>query len=214
MTKNTLSLALLLSIPVAVAACKDPAKDTSKAQVSAPADPSVAAQKPVGGVEHVFSGTGSKVGFVGSKVTGSHEGSFGTFTGTISLADKDPEKSQVTVEIDTTSVTTDKEQLTGHLKGPDFFDTAKYPKAKFVSTSVKKGGDKGASHTVTGNLDLHGVTKQISFPATVTIGDGKVDVDAEFAINRKDFGIEYKGKANDLIRDDVVMKLSIRATKK
>ncbi len=212
MKQTAFSLALLASL--SIAACKDPAKDTSKAQVSAPADPSVAAQKPAGGVEHVFSATGSKVGFVGSKVTGSHEGSFGTFTGSISLADKDPEKSQVTVEIDTTSVTTDQEKLTGHLKSPDFFDTAKYPKAKFVSTAVKKGGDKGASHTVTGNLDLHGVTKQISFPATITVGDGKVDVDAEFAINRKDFGINYKGKADDLIRDDVVMKLSIRSTKK
>lgn len=203
--------ALALSVS-SVAACKDPAKDSAKATVTAPAD-SAAVAKPAGGVDLAFSAKGSKVGFVGSKVTGSHEGSFGTFTGTVTLVDKDPEKSQVSVEIDTTSVTTDQEKLTGHLKSPDFFDTGKYPKAKFVSTAVKKGGDKGASHTVTGNLDLHGVTKQISFPATVTVGDGKVDVEAEFAINRKDFGINYKGKADDLIRDDVVMKLSIHAAK-
>ena len=208
---NRITLALLLSL--STAACKDPAKDAAKAQISAPAD-LASTQRLVGGVEHPFSATASKVAFVGSKVTGSHDGSFGTFSGSVALVDNDPERSQVSVEIDTTSVTTDQPKLTGHLKSPDFFDTATYPKAKFVSTSVKKGGDKGASHTVTGNLELHGVTKQISFPATISVGEGKVDVDADFAINRKDFGINYRGKADDLIRDEVVMKLSIRAQKK
>ena len=41
----------------------------------------------------------------------------------------------------------------------------------------------------------------------------QASVDAEFAINRRDFGLNYAGKPNDLIRDDVVIKLTIKATK-
>jgi polyisoprenoid-binding protein YceI len=66
---------------------------------------------------------------------------------------------------------------------------------------------------VTGNLELHGVTKSITFPATIKMSADAVDVDAEFAINRKDFGIVYAGKPDDLIKDDVLIKLEIRAKK-
>jgi len=70
----------------------------------------------------------------------------------------------------------------------------------------------GAQKTVTGNLDLHGVTKIITFPAEIHIADVAVTVKAEFAINRKDFNINYPGKPNDLIRDNVVIKLDLKAT--
>jgi hypothetical protein len=55
------------------------------------------------------------------------------------------------------------------------------------------------------------VTKSITFPATIRVTPGAVSVDAEFAINRKDFGLLYPGKADDLIRDDVLVKLAVRA---
>jgi polyisoprenoid-binding protein YceI len=99
------------------------------------------------------------------------------------------------------------------LKSADFFDAEKFPKATFVSTSVKPGGEKNATHTVTGNLTMHGVTKSISFPATIRLAPGSAEADAEFAINRKDFGIMYPGASDDLIRDDVLIKLTIRAKK-
>jgi polyisoprenoid-binding protein YceI len=96
---------------------------------------------------------------VGAKVTRKHDGSFQTFTGSVNLVDNDPTKSSVTTEIDVASVKTDDEKLTGHLKTPDLLDVEKFPKAKFTSTSIKAGGDKGSTHTVTGNLELHRVTK-------------------------------------------------------
>jgi polyisoprenoid-binding protein YceI len=57
------------------------------------------------------------------------------------------------------------------------------------------------------------VTKSISFPATIKINSDAVDVDTEFAINRKDFGIVYPGMPDDLIKDDVLLKLHVRAAK-
>ncbi len=60
------------------------------------------------------------------------------------------------------------------------------------------------------NFELHGVKKSITFPATIQVAPDSVSVTAEFAINRKDFGLVYAGKADDLIRDGVVIKLTIK----
>lgn len=208
--RTALGLTLGLSLLAAVG-CEDPAKNKPKAEVAAP----MTAAAPAAGAETLrFSAADSKLQFVGAKVTGQHEGSFGTFNGTVSLVGSDATKSQVTVEIDTASITADNPKLTGHLKSADFFDVEKFPKARFESTSIKAGGDKGATHTVTGNLEIRGQKKSITFPATVKVESGKASVDAEFSINRKDFGLNYPGKVDDLIRDDVVIKLSIRAAQR
>ena len=65
---------------------------------------------------------------------------------------------------------------------------------------------------MTGNLTLHGVTKSISFNPEVSITDSEVTLKAEFDIMRFDFGIVYKGQADNLIRDEVVIKLDVKAT--
>lgn len=198
-------IAFVALAALALAACEDPAKNKAKAVTTEAKTEAVSA--PAGEAkDYKFDQATSKVGWIGSKVTGKHEGSFGAFRGTVHVVDGNPEKSSVNVEIDTSSITSDQEKLTGHLKSKDFFDVENFPKATFASTSVK-------GNTVTGNLTLHGVTKQISFPATVRISGDDVNVDSEFAINRKDFGINYPGKQDDLIRDDVVIKLAIRAKK-
>ena len=132
----------------------------------------------------------------------------------VDLINNSAEQSVVSINIDTASVTTDDDQLTGHLKTADFFDVAKYPKATFVSTRIEPNTANGATHTITGNFDLHGVKKSISFPATIQVSPDSVSANAEFSINRKDFGINYPGKADDLIRDGVVIKLTIRAPRK
>ena len=203
---------------VAVTGCDDPAKGKAKATtgeaVSTTSQSAVAnGAAPQGTVKYVFDQTSSKVEFVGSKVTGKHDGGFGTFKGTVDVVDGAPEKSKVDVQIETDSITTDTEKLTGHLKSPDFFDTAKNPTATFVSTEIKKGGEKGATHTVTGNLTIKGISKSVTFPATIKVAGDSASLDAEFSINRRDFSLNYPGKPNDLIRDDVLIKLSIKAKK-
>ena len=203
-----------LAISSAVAGCDDPSKGKSKATtgeaVNTTSQQQTAAAQTV---KYAFDQSASKVTWVGSKVTGKHEGGFSAFTGTVDVADGAPEKSKVNVDIDATSLTSDTEKLTGHLKSGDFFDVAKNPKATFASTEIKKGGEKGATHTVTGNLTIKGITKSVTFPATVTVTGDAATVDAEFAINRRDFSLNYPGMPNDLIRDDVVIKLAIRAKK-
>lgn len=205
---KTRPLAFASVLLLAAVACNnDPAKGKTQASAAAPL---AAPPAPAAGTKYPFSQADSRVEFVGAKVTKKHDGSFQTFTGTVTLVDNDPTKSSVTVDIDVASIKTDEEKLTGHLKSADLLDVAKFPKANFTSTKIVAGGEKGATHTVTGNLQLHGVTKSITFPATVKTGDA-VEVDAEFAINRKDFGIVYPGMPDDLIKDDVLLKLHVRA---
>jgi len=190
--------------------CANPAANKPKASVTNAA-PETNAAKPAGAETLVISPENSKVEFVAAKVTRSHNGSFKQFNGTIDLLGNSAEQSRVTIDIDAGSVVTDEDQLTGHLKTPDFFDVAKFPKATFVSTKIEPSTTGGATHNVTGNFDLHGVKKSITFPATLQVAPDSVSVNAEFAINRKDFGIVFAGKADDLIRDGVVIKLTIKA---
>lgn len=203
-------LLMVLSGLLLVAACGNPATNKSQAVTGEAVKTSSPAA--AGGQKYLITPEHSKIEFIGSKVTGSHNGSFQKFSGEIDYTG-DPTTSRVSFTVDTNSITADDPKLTEHLKTADFFDVAKYPQAKFESTAIKAGGDKGASHTVTGNLTLHGVTKSISFPATITAAADGISVNSDFSINRKDFGINYAGAADNLIRDDVVMKLTIHAPK-
>jgi polyisoprenoid-binding protein YceI len=209
----------LLAVPalLSLAACEDPAKDAPKATVQTAKPAAVATTTPasVAGAETLaLDSSTSTVGFVGSKVTGKHEGKFEKVSGSITLAGGKAEGGKIVVDVDVSSLKTDQEKLDGHLKSPDFFDVAKFPSAKFTSTEIKAGGEKGATETVTGELELHGEKKTISFPATITVAADSVSGTAEFSINRKDFKIVYPGKPDDLIRDDVVLKLSLKAPRK
>lgn len=216
---GTLSAALFL------AACADPAANKPKATTTNSATTNTASTtqtattntaKPAAkGDALPLTAENSKVEFTGSKVTGKHDGGFKAFTGTIDLVNAKPEESSVSVDIDMNSTFSDDEKLTGHLKSADFFDVEKFPKATFTSTKIVADSAKGAgNYTVTGDFNLHGQTKSITFPAKITVTDADVAVESEFAINRKDFGIVYAGKADDLIRDDVVIKLNLKSQRK
>ena len=205
------TLTLVLTTLILLTACGDPATNKSRAVTgeAAQASPQTSA---AGAQKYLITSQNSKIEFTGSQVAGKHDGSFQKFSGEITYSGQ-PETSHVNVTIDTSSLNADDPKLTEHLKTADFFDVTKYPTATFTSTAIKPGGDKGASHTVTGNLTLHGVTKSVTFPATIAATADAVNVDASFSINRKDFNINYAGPTNNLIRDDVVLTLKIHATK-
>jgi polyisoprenoid-binding protein YceI len=217
--KRSYLAALVALLALAFVGCSDPADKVHKSAASAPATNQLAAAAPVMGKEYVIRAGDSIIGFVGSKVTGKHDGGFKNFAGTVNVADGKITGSPV-IKINMKSIWADNPKLTGHLKSSDFFDVEKFPVSTFTITSIAEvAASKNEStepspdnYTITGNLEMHGVTKSISFPAKILMTDELVTVDAEFAINRKDFNINYPGKQNDLIRDDVVLKLAIKAT--
>jgi polyisoprenoid-binding protein YceI len=203
------SMGVLLAAGAGAGCNTNPAEGKSVAKVSEPAQVTQQLGSATAANKYVFSNAASKVEFVGAKVTRKHDGAFNVFSGALDLVDGDPTKSIVTVEIATASITADDPKLTSHLKSADLLDVEKFPKATFRSTAIKAGGEGGATHTITGNLSLHGVTKSISFPAKIKVAADAVEADAEFAINRKDFGIVYPGMPDDLIKDEVLLKLKL-----
>lgn len=209
--RNYSTLVILPIVAALTYSCANPAANKPKATV-ANAAPESNSPRPIGTKTLVISPENSKVEFVAAKVTRSHQGSFKQFAGKVDLVPNSIPDSRVTIDIDTGSVVTDEPELTEHLKTADFFDVAKYPKATFVSTKIEPGNSQGPRQpfTVAGNLELHGVKKSMTFPASIQLTPESVTVNAEFAINRKDFRIVYAGKADDLIRDGVVIRLSLK----
>ena len=203
--------ALTFVVPfIAFAGCsKNPAENVPQADVSAPSAASSGAAPSAGSKSYAFGPNGSTIEFVGSKVTGSHKGGFRKFAGELQVSGGKVADAGNRVVIDTTSLWSDNERLTGHLKNPDFFGVAQHPTAIFETTSVAQST---TNFTVTGDLTLHGIKKQISFPANIKVTDESVDVSAQFFINRFDFEMKYAGKADDLIRKEVVLTLNIKAT--
>jgi polyisoprenoid-binding protein YceI len=209
----------LFSFTFLLTACEDPSANKPKALTMDASTVSTGSNSsPIltaAAVSLPITPDNSKIEFTGSKVTGSHEGGFTKFNGSVSLVNDKPEESKVNVDIETASIYANVDQLTAHLKTPDFFDVEKFPKATFSSTKIVRDADGGDNaYTVTGDFEMHGVKKSITFPATIQITPNDVSVKSEFTINRKDFGLVYAGKADDLIRDGVVIRLDIKAPKK
>jgi polyisoprenoid-binding protein YceI len=209
------SAVLMAALP-ASSGCEDPASRAPAAAVTEPATaPATASNRrsPRGEADRRvlrFSNAGSKIGFVASKVTASHAGSFDRFSGRILLGE-DLTASEIEVEIDAGSIAADQRRLTNHLRSPDFFDAARFPTASFRSTAITAGGEGGATHTVTGTLPIRDQSKAITFPATIALSNNQVTAQAEFSIDRQQWGLVYPGMPDDLIRDRVLIKLEVAA---
>lgn len=199
----------LLLLPLLVACAEDVAKDKAAATVAEP-PPAAAAPAPAAGKALAVDRARSKIGAVGAKITGKHDVNFPEFTGTVSLDGENV--TGVEFSVDLNALVADAEKLTSHLKSADFFEIEKHPTASFKAAEIKAvAGADGATHEISGDMTLRGVTKRITFPAKVTVAPGEVTGSAEFAINRQDFGIVYPGKPDDLIQDNVVLKIELVA---
>ena len=180
----------------------------------------------------------SKIEWVGTKVTGYHTGSIPLKDGDIYVKNGEVVGGNFLMNVKDMSVSGPKNvdeesnnKLLGHLKSKDFFDVEKYPEARFELTGLKpySGGAKDTAdprqeeineykvinptHTISGNLTLKDVTKNIEFPAQITVKGDVADAIAKFNINRKEWGIVYPGKPDDLIRDQIHLGIHIVAKK-
>ncbi len=224
---------LLLTAAIAVlsfSACTDaPESDaakTSDAQAAATA----------AGEAYTVDTAASKIEWIGTKVTGHHQGSLPIKSGTLNVQGGNVVSGEFVLAISGLSVTDGNDvdannKLRGHLLSPDFFDAENHPEGKFVVTGVQPfsgtvtdSSDKAQegiskyrvsdpTHTISGNLTLKGVTKNVTFPAKVTVTGNGVEALAKFNINRKDWNIVYAGKPDDLIRDNVHLGISLKANK-
>ena len=165
----------------------------------------------------------SNVGFkVKHLMVANVKGSFDKHTGIVDINDKDITKSKVEVTIDTASINTNVQKRDEHLRSADFFDVAKYPTMTFVSKTVAKAGKDRLK--VTGDLTLHGVTRQvvldvdpISKESKDPWGNIRRGTAATTTIDRKDFGLTWnKGLETGgvVVGDDITITLEIEMIRK
>ncbi|MSN25363.1 MAG: protein yceI precursor [Geobacter sp.] len=150
------------------------------------------------------------------------KGHFDKYSGTVNIDDKDITKSKVEVNIDTNSINSNVQKRDEHLRSADFFDVAKYPAMTFVSKKVAKAGQDKLK--VTGDLTLHGVTKEVvldvagpSKESKDPWGNLRKGATATTKINRKDFGLTWNKALETggvVVGDEVAITLEIEMIRK
>lgn len=146
--------------------------------------------------------------FEGSKTIGTHTGGFTKFDGKIILKGDDPTQAKIDITIDMESMFSDDNLLTTVLRGKDFFNIEQYPTARFVSTKIEP---KESGLAITGNLELKGVTKSITFTAKPTITEDTITAAAEFVVDRSAWNVGYADWKGEIIRDEVIIALDVEA---
>lgn len=167
------------------------------------------------GKEYKIDTAASKIAWIGTKVTGRHNGTIDLKDGSIFVKDGAVRAGKIVADM----TTIDDKDLTGeyhaklnkHLRSEDFFDAVKFPEGVFEISSVEKSA---TGFTVKGNLTLKGVTHGVTFEAAITSEKGvPVSAKANFNIDRKKWGIVYPGKPDDLISETVNLTLDLKLKK-
>ena len=152
-------------------------------------------------------GEKSKVDFVGKKPDGEHKGGFKKVAGEAQVDHESPEKGSIKMEIDTTSIWSDNNMLTEHLKNADFFNIRKFPKITFESTKVEISGE--GEGTITGKLTMLDKTVETKVPVKASLNDdGGIQLVATFKIDRSKWGMVY-GVENGKINKEVELTATI-----
>jgi polyisoprenoid-binding protein YceI len=209
MRPSVLAVLTLLSAP----ACNSRDTATARPASAGPDKPSVPALPQSS--KWVLDPENSSVQFVCKHVFTNVRGMFQKPSGTVTLDEATPANTNVNATIDVSSITTGVEERDTHLKGPEFFDAAKYPVITFVSTGSSKSS--ATSFAVTGNLTMHGVTKPVSLAVTASppfnhAGGIRRSIEAATSVNRKDFGLlwEFPGEGAGVVVGDTI-KITIDA---
>lgn len=149
-------------------------------------------------------------------------GEFSKVSGSVTYDPADLASAKLEASIDATTVNTSEPQRDEHLKSPDFLDAAKYPVITFVSKSFAKTG--ADTLKVTGDLTIHGVTKEVVLNVETSgeevkdpWGNVKAGATATTKINRKDFGLTWNQALETgglLVGEDITITLDVELTRK
>lgn len=213
---------LLLTITAAslfLASCQDAPKadsaEASEAQEVANAE----------GTEYTANVEQTVIEWIGTKPVGQHHGTIKVQNGTLIVSGDQLKGGNFVIDINSLKSDDQNDEyntkLTGHLLSEDFFKAEQFPTGSFEITSVTAGVEntedlvmKDATHMVTGNLTLKDVTKSITFPAKVVMSEGNVTADANFNIDRTQFGMVYgndESLGDKFIRPTVNLQLHLVA---
>lgn len=162
----------------------------------------------------------------GSKITGSsHEGTLKLSSGTLNAEGGNLVGGNFTIDMNSLDNTDLKgsemhAKLLGHLRSDDFFSVETHPTATFEITGVTaKAGEAGATHEISGNLTIKGITKNLTFPATVSVSDDKVEATADFFFDRTLYDVKFNSSnffenlGDNAINNEISIKVDLKASK-
>ena len=135
-------------------------------------------------------------------------GIFKNFTGNIIFDEQNVAASKFDVSIDVASINTGNGMQNKHAKSSEWFDAAKYPTIRFVSKKLVKSGN---SYFVTGDLQMHGITKEQTIPFNFKKSGSEAKFEGTFNVNRNEYGI---GKAGGEVGDVIKLIVSVPVVKK
>lgn len=147
-------------------------------------------------------------------------GRFKDFEGTIAYDPTSPAATTVEITARAESIDTDNDRRDQHLRSPDFFHVEQFPTLSFKSKKVAADGANRLE--VTGDLTIHGVTKEVTVPVDVLgtfqmpDGSAKAGFETTFTIDRKQFGIEWNrvlDQGGAVLGDDVNIHVAIEANR-
>jgi len=148
-------------------------------------------------------------------------GAFSGVTGTVTYDPDKPAETTIDATIDVNTVNTNEEKRDGHLKSPEFFDVAQYPVMTFKSKKVESTGTD--SQKVTGDLTLHGVTKEVTLAVEEISGESKdpwgnikIGATVKGKVKRSDFGLVWNAPLETggvVIGDDVKLEFDLEFLK-
>ncbi len=182
------------------------------------------------GVVYLADVSASQIEWVGTKPTGQHNGTISIAKGNITVEDGMITGGEMMIDMNSIVVLdlTDPEtngKLRGHLLSSDFFDVAVYPEARFVFTSVaayegEQTGDINFTHTVSGNLTMKDVTRNVTFHAMIEIQDATIKAHTgNFIIDRSEWNVKYGSRKffdnlkDNFIHDEISLKIQFSGVK-
>ena len=152
----------------------------------------------------------SRVSAVFKQMSVPVEAPFKKFAATIDYDAAKPELAKASVEIDTASLDVGDADMNKEVAKKDWFNAAQYPKATFVSSSIKPAG--AGKLTVSGKLAIKGKSTEVSFPMTVKTEAGKQVFEGALPIKRLTYNLgEGEWKDTSMVADEVVIKFRVAA---
>ena len=132
------------------------------------------------------------------------DGTLGGFAGQLLFDPAAPDKAQLVATVETATLSTGNNLRDGHLKKPDYFDVARYPRISLKSVRIMK--KEGSSYVGTFDLTLKGVTRSVQIPFTFVQQGASGTFAGQFTIDRLDYGV---GKKSFLLGNEVHVDLKI-----
>lgn len=202
----------LLALGLIISSCSSDGVETSEARDKAKATAESVTYKVVPEKSEVI--------WSGKKLAYGHSGTIAVKSGELSAEGFKITAGKFEIDMNTIKETGNDDaekaaQLAGHLMSADFFDAATYPVTTFEITGVT---GEGTDYEISGNLTIKGISKNITFPATVVVDGDQLTASADLIINRNDWGVSYGSGvtgavADQAIHDDISFKISIVAMK-